>query len=94
MTICIKCSCTDDRACIAGCHWTRVNDVPAEHHGKLHPPGDLGVCSRCEDHAHLPGFVLAGQFDEWNDELESESPIAEYTDESPLILPGDPGFFI
>jgi hypothetical protein len=82
MTICIKCGCTDERACIGGCHWTRISDASMERHGTLYRGGELGICSACDDGTPIQGFILVDQFDSDEDLM----------DDSTLILPGDPDF--
>lgn len=63
MSICIKCGCTDDRACIGGCWWVRKNVVPVEHRGVRYLRGELGICSECDDGSPEEGFVAVGQFE-------------------------------
>lgn len=39
IAVCIGCGCTDERACLGGCFWLRVDYACG-----------IGVCSNCEDH--------------------------------------------
>jgi len=94
--ICIRCGCTDDRACIGGCSWTRVSHASVDCHGRTWPPGAVGICSACDDGVPDPRFVRLGDFDEFNqDELLPDDDMTEYDFEGPsLILPGDPEFHL
>lgn len=92
MTLCVRCGCTDYNACTkdgAPCHWSHMSIKTMAHGGKRYGPGELGICSACDDGEDPTGFErVDGDFDPADPDLIADA------DDSGLILPGDPDFHL
>lgn len=99
MTVCVKCGCTDERACPGGCAWSQISVMPLTHLGREFAAGELGVCDNCDDFSASAKPLRGMDFADFvPDELgdgEMEAPaIGTAFDERGIILPGDEDFHL
>jgi len=86
MTTCIKCGCTDMRACVTDgipCSWTQTSVKTLMHGGRSFAPDELGICSACDDGNVARGMEVVEDVND--DALDAlfEPPARR------IILPGD-----